>query len=88
MYDSLLRTRQELDMGSQSLSLSAIASWVKQKAQQTGLLPPDSQFSHSNLDKADEDAIRECVWGLIIQGIVAPGTCNDDIYQSDLPWGK
>jgi hypothetical protein len=75
-------------MGNQSLLLSAIASGVKQKAQQTGLLPPDTQFSHSNLDKADEDAIRECVWGLIIQGIVAPGTCNDDTYPSNLPWGK
>jgi hypothetical protein len=38
----LLRTRQELGIGSQPLLLSAITSWVKQEAQQTGLLPPDT----------------------------------------------
>ena len=54
VYASLLRTRQELGIGSQPLSLSAIASWVKQKAQQTGLLPPDTSiFLPSNyFDKA------------------------------------
>jgi hypothetical protein len=39
VYDSLLRTHQELGIGSQPLSLNAISNWVKQKAQQSGLLP-------------------------------------------------
>jgi hypothetical protein len=86
VYDSLVRTHQELGLGSQPLSLNAISKWVKQKAQQSGFLPPDTVRRTTNLEKADEDAIRECVWGLVIQGIVVPGSSNDDTYQSNFPW--
>ena len=49
-------------------------------------MPQDTHFGISNLDKADEDAIRECIWSLIIQGIVVPGISNDGSYGSNLPW--
>src|SRR6476661_7703714 len=86
VYDSLVRTNQELGIGSQPLSLTDISRWVKQKAQQNGLLARDSPFSSSSLEKVDEDAIRECIWSLIIQGIVVPGSSLNDTYQSNLPW--
>lgn len=31
-------------------------------------------------------AIRECIWSLIIQGIVVPGSANDSAHQANLPW--
>lgn len=87
VYDALVRPPQQLGISQlQPLQLSNISSWVKQKAQKDGLLPQDTQFRPSNLEKADEDAIRECVWSLIIQGIVVPGISGDSTHQSNLPW--
>jgi hypothetical protein len=87
VYDSLVRPKQDLGIAShQALSLSDISSWVKQKAQQSGLLPEDTPFAKSSLEKADEDAIRECIWSLIIQGIVVPGYSSDSVHGANLPW--
>jgi hypothetical protein len=69
-----------------NLQLSDISRWVKQKAQQDGLLPADTLVATNNLDNADEDAIRELIWALTIQGIVVPGSSNDSSYQANLPW--
>jgi hypothetical protein len=87
VYDSLVCPRSQLGNPSQPLSLTDISHWVKNKAQQAGFLPPENPLasSGSNLQKADEDAIRECVWSLIIQGIVVPGCSNDSSYQANLP---
>ena len=73
VYDALIRPTREVGANSGGLQLGDISRWVKQKAQQAGSVPQDSHFASSNLDKRDEDAIRECIWGLIIQGIVVPG---------------
>jgi hypothetical protein len=85
VYDALARPPQQVG-GNQQLQLSDIARWVKQRAQQNRLLPQDTQFASNNLEKTDEDAIRECIWGLTIQGIVVPGSSNDSSYQANLPW--
>ncbi len=58
---------------------------MKSKAQQAGSIQQDSPFASNNLDKVDEDAIRECIWSLIIQGIVVPGISTDP-HGSNLPW--
>jgi hypothetical protein len=86
VYDALSRPVQQVAGGNQALSLSNVATWVSQKAKQAGLLPPDTIHSTSRLTQVDEDAIRECVWGLIIQGIVVPGVSNEGTYQTNLPW--
>jgi hypothetical protein len=86
VYDALVRPKNQLGIPNQQLQLSDISRWVKQKAQQNGLLPNDTIHASNNLEKVDEDAIRECIWGLIIQGIVVPGSSNDSSYQSNLPW--
>jgi len=76
VYDALTRHRAQLGIPNQPLQLSDIARWVKQKAQQGGILPSDTVYGSNNLEKADEDAIRECIWSLVIQGIVVPGSSN------------
>ncbi len=78
VYEALTRPRQEL--GAQpngALQVSNISDWVKGKAQQDNFLPRDTPFSSSNLASVDQDAVRECIWSLIIQGIVVPGISND-----------
>ena len=50
------------------------------------MLPADTLVATNNLDKVDEDAIRELIWALTIQGIVVPGASNDSSYQANLPW--
>jgi hypothetical protein len=87
VYDALAGPKQRLGIPDhQAVHLTNIAGWVKQRAQQENLLPPDTPFAQSNLGKADEDAIRECVWSLVIQGIVVPGSSNDSSHQANLPW--
>ena len=85
VYDSLVRPTNQVGANSSGLQLADISRWVKQKAQQAGFLPQDTHFATNNLDKRDEDAIRECIWSLIIQGIVVPGVSTDS-YGSNLPW--
>ena len=45
----------------------------------------DTLIGANNLDRMDEDAIRECIWSLIIQGVVVPGVSND-ANSANLPW--
>src|SRR5258708_22659317 len=86
VYEALVIPKARLGGGSQPLQLSDISRWVKQKAQQENLLSQDTHIASNNLRDEDENAIRECIWGLIIQGIVVPGVSNDDTYRSNLPW--
>ncbi len=86
VYDALTRPPHQVGASGQNLQLSDVAVWVKQRAQQDQAMPQDSRFAQANLEKADEDAIRECIWGLIIQGIVVPGISNDGSYGVNLPW--
>jgi len=86
VYDALVRPPQQVGSSGQNLQLSDIARWVQQRAQQDKSLPQDPPFAQGNLEKADEDAVRECIWGLIIQGIVVPGISNDGSYGANLPW--
>jgi hypothetical protein len=85
VYDALLRPAHEVGANSGGLQLRDISQWVKQKAQQSGSLAQDTLIGINNLDRLDEDAIRECIWSLIIQGIVVPGVSND-AYSANLPW--
>jgi hypothetical protein len=88
VYDALVRPRNQFGANSSGLQLTDISNWVKQKAQQAGTIEQDTPFSKGHLEKADEDAIRECIWGLIIQGLVVPGApgISSDAYGSNLPW--
>lgn len=85
VYDALVRPKSQIGANTGGLQLADIAVWVKQKAQQAGAMRQDTLVGLNNLEKADEDAIRECVWSLIIQGIVVPGISND-AYNANLPW--
>jgi hypothetical protein len=85
VYDALIRPKNQIGTQSSGLQLNDISLWVKQKAQEASVFPQDSHFARANLEKADEDAIRECIWSLIIQGIVVPGI-SSDAYNSNLPW--
>ena len=85
VYDALIRPTHEVGANSGGLQLGDISQWVKQRAQQSGSLAQDTRIGTTNLDRADEDAIRECIWGLIIQGVVVPGVSND-AYSASLPW--
>ncbi len=85
VYDALVRPTSQIGANSGGLQLADISHWVKNKAQQAEAIPHDTPFSSNNLDKADEDAIRECIWSLIIQGIVVPGI-STDAYSTNLPW--
>jgi hypothetical protein len=87
VYDALLRPAHEVGANSGGLQLRDISQWVKQKAQQSGSLAQDTLIGINNLDRLDEDAIRECIWSLIIQGIVVPGVSND-AYSANLPGYK
>ena len=87
VYDSLVQPPQRLGTSAVNLQLSDIESWVKHKAQEEGLLLRQNPLqSGVNLEKGDEDAIRECIWSLVIQGIVVPGSSNQGSYGSNLPW--
>ncbi len=88
VYEALTLPKVQITGGNQSLQLNDISRWVQQKAQQSGLLPPtaaNNAFAIT-IGNIDEDAIRECIWGLVIQGIVVPGTSNDSAHQANLPW--
>ncbi len=85
VYDSLVCPTSQVGANSGGLQLADISSWLKQKAQQAGLMPQDTHFAKNNLDKRDEDRIRECIWSLIIQGIVVPGISTNSS-GSNLPW--
>ncbi len=85
VYDALARPKNQVGANSGGLQLADISRWVKQKAQQAGLIPQDTLTGTNNLEQVDENAIRECIWSLIIQGIVVPGVSNDS-YGSNLPW--
>ncbi len=86
VYDALMQPPQRIGASGPNLQLSNIESWVKEKAQEGGLLTQNSFQRTVNLEKADEDAIRECVWSLVIQGIVVPGYSNQGSDGSNLPW--
>ena len=85
VYDALVRPKQQVGANTGGLQLADISRWVKQKVQQAGLMPQDTMVGINNLEQADENAIRECIWSLIIQGIVVPGISND-AHGSNLPW--
>jgi hypothetical protein len=86
VYDCLVQPPLRIGAAGTALALSNIEDWVKQKAQEDGLLRQNQLQSGVNLDKADEDAIRECIWSLVIQGVVVPGSSNQGSYGSNLPW--
>ena len=85
VYDALVRPVSDVGANSSGLRLADISAWVKQKAQQAGLMSQDTHVATNNLDKRDEDRIRECIWSLIIQGIVVPGVSTES-HGSNLPW--
>ena len=88
VYEALILPKQQLGIPNQPLQLNDISRWIQQKAQQSGLLRSNAASNPFAiiLEQADEDAIRECIWNLIIQGIVVPGSSNEGTYQSNLPW--
>lgn len=87
VYEALTRPKQELGIPNhQTLHVTNISAWVKGKAQQAGIFPQDTPHGSTSLDKSDEDAIRECIWALVIQGMVIPGSSNDSTNQANLPW--
>jgi hypothetical protein len=92
VYESLRSdvTQRQKNPGKLPLQLTDIEGDLKTKLQEIGeMSPQQSQFT--DIGAGYKDQIREIVWGLVIQGIVVPGSSTN---QPDLPfmqvteWGK